>query len=120
MSAACARLKRSSRVQRVLAQTALLAAVARRENQRLEDRRLPAPMLADQQVFQRGHLAKQADILVRAGDAQPRDAVRRHLRDRLPGEGDAPAGRVIQPADAVDQRGLARAVGSDQPAIFPG
>ena len=55
----------------------------------LEHRRLPERVLADQQVFQRGHLAEQADVLVGAGDAEPRDRGAAGVRVIvLPGEDD--------------------------------
>ena len=98
-------------------------------------------MLRDEQVFEQGHPGKKPDVLERAGDMRrARDLETGHAlqeKDRAFGrggplfsaEGDAgqcfegcsasvrkrdPAfGRLVEPGDAVENRGLARTVGAD-------
>ena len=79
----------------ILTQFAFFAAVAARENQRVEQAGPPARVLADQQVVECRHIAEQPDILVGAGDAQPGDGVRRKVADIALVEADLAAGRVI-------------------------
>ena len=71
-------------------------------------------VLADQHVFQRGHVGEQADVLERAGDAQRGDLVGRQPGDVLPVEEHAPAGRLVEAGDRVEEGRLARAVRPDQ------
>src|SRR6267143_1171734 len=66
------------------------------------------------QVLQHRHAVERARDLEAAGDAAPRALVGRQARDLLAAEHDR-AGLVAQRAgDAVDERGLARAVGADE------
>jgi hypothetical protein len=71
---------------------------------------------ARHEVVQHGHVAEELDVLEGAGDPEPRDLVRAHARDLMLAVvdvGDVPALGVVQAADAVEQAGLACAVGPD-------
>ena len=65
-----------------------------------------AAVTARQHVLQRGQLAEQTDALEGAGNAHLHDIVRALAGDVLAAEGDA--------RDAVEDRGLARPVGTDE------
>ncbi len=71
----------------------------------------------DLHVFQRGQGRKQPDVLEGASDAEARDLVRLATEDRHAAAGamedDLAALRVVGPGQAVEQRGLAGAVGAD-------
>src|SRR5262249_42598616 len=67
-----------------------------------------------EQVLEHGHGMERPRHLEAARDAAPRALIGRQARDLLAGESDR-AGVVAQEArDAVDERGLARAVRADQ------
>ena len=68
---------------------------------------------ADQQVGQHGRILEQLDVLEGAGDAELGDLVRRHLGDVAALEEQLARGRVVEPRDQVEDRGLAGAVGAD-------
>ena len=56
---------------------------------------------------------KKRQILESASNASPSDCHRSQPCERLPAQCDAPCGRRIYPADAVEQRRLARSVRPD-------
>src|SRR5207302_2582015 len=64
-------------------------------------------------VLAHGHGPKWPDDLERAADAEPGDAMGRHARDRGSIPADVAAVQPVQAADAVEQGGLARAIGAD-------
>src|SRR5260370_40793969 len=64
-------------------------------------------------VLPRGHGAERLDDLEGTADSEPGDTVRCHARDRGAVQLDVAAVEVINAADAVQQRRLARAVGTD-------
>ena len=59
-------------------------------------------------------LAKQSDVLEGAADADFGDPVRRPLQDALAFHQDVAGARLVEPAQAIEQRGLAGAVRPDQ------
>ena len=61
-----------------------------------------------------GHGAEQRQVLESAADAQFGHAIARQASERAAIEEDAAALEVVQTGEAVEQRGLARAVGADQ------
>ena len=77
-------------------------------------------VLRHQQVFQRGHAGKQADVLEGAGDVRRRGhaeighAVEVELLAIGMRHGEQPGGRLVEAGDAVEHRGLARAIGTDE------
>src|SRR5262249_24218182 len=77
-------------------------------------------MLSDQQILEHGHAGEQADILEGAGDARElgdaevEQALEQIGRTVRMGEPDHPDARMIEAGDAVEDRGLAGAVGSDE------
>ena len=68
---------------------------------------------ADQQIGEHGGILEQFDVLERARDAEPRDVVRRLLRNVLIFEKNSARCRRIDPRDQVEDRTLAGAVGAD-------
>src|SRR4051812_27495700 len=68
---------------------------------------------ADEQVVEDAHAAEERDVLEGARDAHPRPRRRPQPRHVLSGEDHAPALGPVDPADAVEQAGLARAVRAD-------
>ena len=66
------------------------------------------------QVFHHGHAREDAPPFRRLGDAQPRDLVRRQLRDVVPVEHDRAFARARIAEDRHHQGGLAGAVRADQ------
>src|SRR5260370_15732185 len=68
---------------------------------------------SDPNVLPRGHGAERLDDLEGAANSEPGDTVRCHARDRGAVQLDVAAVEVINAADAVQQRRLARAVGTD-------
>jgi hypothetical protein len=73
-------------------------------------------MAADQDVLQHRHGAEETEILEGAADAERGDAVARRLEQRDALELDGPLVELIEPAEAVEQRRLARAVRADEAA----
>ena len=76
--------------------------------------RVQARVHPDQHIFERGHAAEQADILVGAGDAALHDLVRAQPANRAPIEHDLPFFGRVKAGDAVEKSRFARAVRSDQ------
>ena len=79
-----------------------------------------ANMTADHDVFQRGHVAEEADVLEGSRDAGGGDAVRTLQSQRHAGEQHLAAIARVEPGEHVEQRRLAGAVGTDQAVDFPG
>jgi hypothetical protein len=77
-------------------------------------------MAADHDVLQHRHAAEEAEILEGAADAERGDAVARRLRQASPLEENTAAIEAVEPAEAVEERRLARAVRSDEAADLPG
>ena len=91
-----------------------LHAPHRRQEQQLgEEVRLLVGMPRQQQVLQQRRVLEQLDVLEGAGDAQRGDAVRRHVGDVGAVEHQLAAGRLVDAAHQVEDRGLAGAVGAD-------
>ena len=88
------------------------------------DARRRAAMASDHDVFEHGHGREQADVLERAGHAERRDLVGLHAVEGRGAGGlavalgqvklDGPFGGQIDAGDAVEERGLPRAVGADK------
>ena len=96
-----------------LAMRDLCAAHARQEQHLGQRIGADARMAAGQQVVQHAHLREQLAVLEGAGEAEPRDFVRRAAGDVLAAETDR-AAAAIDAADAVEHAGLAGAVRADQ------
>src|SRR5437762_522109 len=77
-------------------------------------------VLADQQVPQCRHAATELNVLERARDAEADDLVRPRAGDVAILETDGPALGLVEPADAVEDRGLPRSVRSDEPDDLAG
>ena len=75
----------------------------------------PEPDRADLDVLEHGQVGERAAALEGPGEAGGRTAMRRVISDVDAGELDPPGGRGLEAADRVDEGGLARAVGADQP-----
>ena len=82
-------------------------------------RRAAARVRTDHHVLHHGERGEQREVLERARDPGPRDPVRREREQVVPVELDAPSVRLVEPADAVEQRRLASAVGPDERADLP-
>ena len=80
----------------------------------------PAHLERDEHVLARGEAAERLEPLERARDAEPGPRVALGARHVAPVEADAPARRLLQPGDDVEERRLARAVRTDQPGDLPG
>ncbi len=74
---------------------------------------------ADEHVVEHGHRAEQLDVLERARDPAPHDAVRRRTQKALAGEAHAAGVGLVEPGDHVEEGGLAGAVRADQPDDLP-
>jgi hypothetical protein len=70
---------------------------------------------ADPDVVEHREVGKQGDVLEGAANADLGDPVRRPVQDAAALHQDVAAGRLVEPRQAVEQRGLAGAVGPDQP-----
>jgi len=68
----------------------------------------------DQQILERRQLGKDANHLERAADATPRDLPGPETADRLAAKAHPSRVEALDPRDAVEQRGLPRAVGADE------
>ena len=68
----------------------------------------------DHDVLQHGQPVEQRHVLERAGDAQVGDQMPRRRQNRYALEPDFALARLIQAAEAIEQRGLAGAIGADQ------
>ncbi len=71
-------------------------------------------MRADADVVDHGKIGKQCDVLEGAADADLGDPVRRPRQDALAFHQDVARRRLIEPRQAIEQRGLAGAVRADQ------
>ena len=100
-------------VVRLLARPRLLLAHARRAEDRAEQPRLQARVLAHQHVLRRGHRPEQADVLERPRHAELHDHVRAVARDVALLEVDPAERRLVEAGEHVEERRLARAVGPD-------
>src|SRR5260221_14174007 len=73
-------------------------------------------MAADQNILADRHVAEQREVLEGAANAEPGHGAPRQRQQRASVEPDVAPAAVIDPADAIEQAGLARAVGPDQAA----
>jgi len=71
-------------------------------------------MREDENVFEHGHASEWAWNLERAPDAAPGDRVCREPLDPISVEPDLAAVGRSEPADHIEERGLASAVGTDE------
>jgi hypothetical protein len=71
-------------------------------------------MAPDHDVLQGGHVGEQADVLESPGEPPRHDLVRLEALHRRSGQENLAGGHRIQPGHAVEQGGLAGAVGADQ------
>ena len=71
-------------------------------------------MGADPNVVEHRKIGKQRDVLEGAADADLGDPVRRARQDALAFHQDVAGARLIEPAEAIEQRRLAGAVRPDQ------
>jgi hypothetical protein len=69
---------------------------------------------SDHDVLEHGHGGKEGKVLEGATDPQRRDLMGGEADDGLATEDDVPGAGRVQPADAVEQGGLAGPVGADQ------
>jgi hypothetical protein len=76
----------------------------------------PPGMRAHHDVLRDGERGEQREVLERTRDSELGDAVRGHGEQVLAREGDAPRGRLVEAAETVEQRRLARTVGADEGA----
>jgi hypothetical protein len=97
----------------------LLAPGAAEEERARHEAGPHVPMPAQEQVVEHAHVAEQLEELKGPGDAARGDPVRRQPVDGLAGEPDAAAARAAKPADGVEERGLAGAVGADERVELP-
>ena len=72
-------------------------------------------MRADEHVVEHGHRPEELDVLERARDAAPDDAVRRRVQQALAVEVELARVGLVEPRDHVEERRLAGAVRADQP-----
>ena len=79
-----------------------------------DDVAVGAGMGADPDVVEHREIGEQGDVLEGAADADFGDPVRRPLQDALAFHQDVAGARLVEPAQAVEQRGLAGAVRPDQ------
>src|SRR5213592_1000302 len=77
-------------------------------------------VLSDQEVLQCRHAPTELHVLERPGDAKADDLVRPSAGDVAVLETDGPALGLVEPADAVEDRGLPRSVRSDEPDDLAG
>ena len=70
-------------------------------------------MAPQHEVVEHRHLGEQLDVLKGAGDAQVGNAVGPHPRQGAALEADGALLRPVHPGDAVQDAGLAGAVGAD-------
>ena len=80
-------------------------------------RRMAVP--ADQKVAQHGRVVEQLDVLEGARDPHLGDVMRRRRGELLAVEHQPARGRVIEPRDQVEDRGLAGAVRADDREDLP-
>ena len=71
-------------------------------------------MAADADVVDHREVGKQRDVLEGAADADLGDLVRRPRQDAGAFHQDVAGARLIEPGEAIEERGLAGAVRSDQ------
>jgi hypothetical protein len=69
---------------------------------------------ADLDVVEHRHRGEQGGRLEGTADAKRGDIGRRAAPERLAVQADVPAGLPVEPAQAIEQGSLARAVGADQ------
>jgi hypothetical protein len=79
-----------------------------------------AAVAADLDIVEHRHAVEQRHVLEGATDADLRDAVARAPQDRLAFEQDVTAVWRVEPAEAVEERRLAGAVGTDQAGDLAG
>ena len=77
------------------------------------------PMGADPHVVEHRHPREQGEVLERAADADLDDPVRGLVEDAASLEQNIAAPGRVEPAEAIEQRGLAGAVGPDQAEHLP-
>src|SRR5829696_3146983 len=97
-----------------LAGLPVLAAGPWQAEDRTEDAALEAGVHACEHVLPGAHGVEEPDVLEGTPDAQLRPLVRPELRYVTAPEDEGPRRGLIQPADHVEEGGLARAVGPDQ------
>ena len=68
-----------------------------------------------QDVVERAHAAEELDVLEGARDTEAGDLIGAELRDVAVAKADGATRRAVEAGDAVEDGGLARAVGADQP-----
>ena len=92
----------------------LLVANATAEDRLADEVRAETSVPADQQVLDDRQVREQLAVLEGARDPEPRDVVRFDADDIVPLKTDAPRGRTVEAADAVEHARLARTVRPDQ------
>src|SRR5213594_283190 len=100
---------------RALADLRLLAPHPRQAQRVAEEVAARATVDADHHVLEHGERREQREVLEGAADAEVGDAVRRQRQQRAVAEADVPPLWRVEPAQAVEQRRLAGAVGADEP-----
>ena len=92
----------------------LLPAPERRAQRGVEEPGAVVQVAAQQHVVQYGARAEKFDVLEGAGDTPSGDGIGFQPDDRPAVEADRPRVRMVEAADAVEEGGLARAVGPDE------
>lgn len=75
-------------------------------------------VLGDEQVFQRRHALEQTHVLEGAHHAVVGDVMAALARNALAVQHDVAARRLVETTDAIEHRGLARAIGADDGKHF--
>jgi hypothetical protein len=98
----------------VLVEFGLAAADPAQFQRVADDVAVGAGMSADADVVEHREIGKQCDVLEGAADADFGDPVRRPRQDAHPFHQDVARARLIESREAIEERGLAGAVGPDQ------
>ena len=108
-------LEELQQVEGLAAHRGLVVGVAPRAHDGVEERRAGHAVARHEHVLEHRHLPEEPDVLERARDAEVGDLPRREAVDALAAERDGALRRRVHAGDAVEHRGLAGAVGSDEP-----
>src|SRR5690606_21943125 len=77
-------------------------------------------MAADEDVFEDGHVGEEANVLEGARDSERAHLVHGKAGDAVAVEAYLACSGAVEAGDAVEERGLAGAVGADEPVDCPG
>ncbi len=85
-------------------------------DERLQRAGVAVEIAGDADVVENRERAEKPDVLKRAGDAELDDLVDAQAREVAAAERHVAVGRLVDAGDEIEDRGLARAVGPDEPA----